>query len=199
MNLPTEQEIEAMHHKYAPTDAVFDLVYTHCKAVWDVAEQLITSRNLTLNKELVKVGCLLHDIGVYPLFDEHGIERADMHYITHGIRGEAILHAEGMPEAICRIASHHTGAGLSKEDIEKQHLPLPVQDYLAETTEERLVMYADKFHSKSNPPHFNSFEFYRTYALKFGKDKVAAFELLARQFGAPDLQALAKKYGHDIR
>lgn len=37
-----------------------------------------------------------------------------------------------------------------------QNLPVPPADYLAETAEERLVMYADKFHSKSRPTRFLS-------------------------------------------
>ncbi len=38
----------------------------------------------------------------------------------------------------------------------RQNLPVPPADYLAETPEERLVMYADKFHSKSHPGRFLS-------------------------------------------
>lgn len=56
-----------------------------------------------------------------------------------------------MPVLLC-----HTGVGLTKEDVLVQGLPLPPADYVAITPEERLVMYADKFHSKTTPPTFVS-------------------------------------------
>jgi uncharacterized protein len=187
MNLPTLQEIEALHHKYAPTEAVFDLIYTHCQVVGDIAMQLIAHGGFTVDAELVRVGCLLHDIGVYPLFDKNGVEQKDLHYITHGVRGEEILKAEGLPEVIWRFASHHTGVGLTKDDITKSNLPLPLQDYNAETPEERLIMYADKFHSKTEP------------VAKFGEHKAVLFEQMAQEFGVPELEPLVAKYGHQVR
>jgi len=196
MLLPTLQEIETLHKKYAPTPAVLNLVLTHCRIVWDIAAQLLEQRPIAADAELVRVGCLLHDIGVYQLFDATGTERTDLAYITHGVRGEAILRAEGFPETVWRFASHHTGMGLTKQDIEAQHLPLPAQDYIAQTTEEELVMYADKFHSKTTPPRFNSFERYKAHAAQFGPDKVEKFEHMATAFGVPNLTPLAEQYGH---
>jgi hypothetical protein len=38
---------------------------------------------------------------------------------------------------------HQAGVGLRREDVIRQGLPLPPADYLAETSEERLVMYVD--------------------------------------------------------
>lgn len=199
MKLPTLEQIEALHRKYALSDAGFDLVFTHCKIVSEIAEQCIAKKQLTVDVELVKVGCLLHDIGVYELLDKNGKEREDIHYITHGIRGEAILKKEGFPEAVWRFGSHHTGVGLTKQDIVKGNLPLPMQDYLAETPEEALVMYVDKFHSKDVPPCFNSFEWYKKYAARFGEDKSEKFVELADEFGVPDLTLLVEKYGHRVR
>ena len=199
MQLPNLEQIEVLHKKYAPTPEVLELVFTHCKIVNDVAQQLIAANNLKVDAELVKFGCLLHDIGVYPLFDKDGTEREDLHYITHGVRGEEILKSEGFPETIWRYASHHTGVGLTKHDIVSQNLPLLEQDYVAETPEEELVMYADKFHSKTEPPYFNPYEWYRRYAAKFGEDKVQRFELMAQKFGVPNLAPLIEQYGHQSR
>lgn len=199
MDLPTIEQIEALHRKYAISDAGFDLVFTHCKIVSEIAEQCIAKKQLAVDIELVKVGCLLHDIGVYELLDKDGKEREDIHYITHGIRGEVILKKEGFSEMISRFGSHHTGVGLTKQDIAKGNLPLPVQDYLAETPEEELVMYADKFHSKDVPPCFNSFEWYKKYAARFGQDKSEQFAQMADKFGVPDLAPLIDKHGHAVR
>src|ERR1700722_13869884 len=49
-----------------------------------------------------------------------------------------LVREEGFPEVIRRFASHHTGVGLSREDVLRQELPLPPGDYLAETPEETL-------------------------------------------------------------
>lgn len=207
MNLPNLDKIEALHHKYTPADSVFDLVFTHCKIVSDIAQQCIANKHLAVDAELVKVGCLLHDIGVYPLFDKDGKERRDLHYIIHGIRGEEILRAEGLPEIIYRFASHHTGAGITKQGIKDLNLPLPPRDYLAETPEEELIMYADKFHSKwpgkfyseDEPPCFNTYEWSKRHVAKFGEDKVEKLGAMAEKFGVPDLEPLVAQYGYTTR
>ncbi|HUC89399.1 MAG TPA: HD domain-containing protein [Patescibacteria group bacterium] len=199
MKLPTLEQIEALHRKYAPSDAGFDLVFTHCNIVSEIAQQCILTKKLAVDAELVKVGCMLHDIGVYELLDKNGAERDDIPYITHGIRGEAILKKEGLPEVIWRFGSHHTGVGLTRQNIIAQNLPLPQQDYEAETIEEELVMYADKFHSKDTPPCFNTFEYYKRAVAKFGQDKSDKFAQLAEKFGVPDLKPLIEKYGHVVR
>lgn len=196
--LPSLHEIEQLHRKYAPTDAVFELVFTHCTIVCEIAGQLIARNKLNVQADVVRVGCLLHDIGVYTFFNDKGIERTDVPYITHGIRGEDILRREGFPELIWRFASHHTGVGLTKEDIISQKLPLPFRDYVAATAEERLVMYADKFHSKTNPPQFNSYNAYRTKVANHGQQKTTAFDALAKEFGVPDLAPLIAKYGYEL-
>ena len=86
--------------------------------------------------------------------------------------------------------------GLTKQQIIKSNLPLPHQDFVAETPEERLVMYADKFHSKV--PQFNSLSLALTSAKKFGYDNEARFNALLAEFGAPKLDELAKTYNQNI-
>ena len=189
----------ALHKKYAPSDEIYDLVLMHCQIVYDIAEQLIKKSALPVDRELVKNGALVHDIGVYPLFGIDGKLREGVNYITHGIEGEKILKKEGFPEAIWRFAAHHTGVGLSKQDVISQNLPLPIADYQAESDEELLIMYADKFHSKTTPPYFNSYEWYRKDIAKFGEDKVIKFDNMADQFGIPDLEPLSSKYSFMIR
>lgn len=199
MQLPSLVEIEALHRKYATNDAMFEWVYGHCQAVWSVAEQLIDRNNIPVDHDLVRVGCLLHDIGVYALFVDVGRLHQGEHYIAHGVRGSEMLEKEGFSQTIQRFASNHTGVGLTKLDIMEHHLPLPSQDFIAETAEERLVMYADKFHSKEEPLCFNSYEWYKKFAEKFGQDKVIAFEKLASEFGTPDLKKLADQFNQAIR
>lgn len=191
-------DITALHKKYAPSDIVFDLVFTHSRIVYDLCRQLLEN-GIDVNTDLVLHGALLHDIGVYPLFSADGKLKEGVNYITHGIEGERILKDEGFPEAMWRLASHHTGVGLTKQDVIGQKLPLPIEDYLAESDEELLIMYADKFHSKTTPPYFNSFEWYKHDVSKFGTDKIERFDAMAAKFGKPDLAPLSEIYGFAIR
>ena len=164
----------------------------------DIALQLAQHSPVSSNLELVQVGSLLHDIGVYSLYDSAGLKLTKA-YVTHGIRGEEILKNEGFSATIYRFASHHTGSGLSKKQIMERNLPLPHRDFMAETPEEELVMYADKFHSKTEPPFFNSYEYYASYITQFGDETTADFAALAAKFGKPDLAPLIATYGHALR
>jgi uncharacterized protein len=193
---PTIEEIVELHKKYAPSELMFELVFTHCLAVRDIAADILLRRHVPLNTHLLGAGCLLHDIGVYQL--KLGITDTP-EYLMHGTLGEEILRAEGFPEEICRFASHHTGIGLTKEEIERDRLPLPHKDFFAETLEEALVMYADKFHSKTDPLEFNTAAYYKRYTERFGERTVKQFEAFIEKFGEPDVVGLAKKYHQPLR
>jgi uncharacterized protein len=195
--LPTYDEIVALHKKYAPSQAAFDVVFTHCQIVWEIAEQLIEKSGLAVDRDLVKVACLLHDIGVYRLYLPNG-EIDHPVYIKHGTEGYALLREEGFEEYLCRFASHHTGVGLTEQEILEDHLPIPPADYFAETPEETLVMYADKFHTKTDPPKFMTADTYAEKLAKFGEAKVARFRRFEQEFGAPDLTPIAKRYEAEI-
>lgn len=187
--------ISDLHHKYAPHSMAFELVFTHCQIVWELAEQLIASAQLAVDVEFVHAACLLHDLGVYRLYLPNG-EIDHKNYIKHGVLGHELLAAEGFDENICRIASCHTGVGLTAQEVIDEGLPLPPGDYMARTTEERLIMYADKFHTKTTPPAFMTAATYAKQAAEFGKE--ARFQQLVDEFGEPDLQILAQKYGLTI-
>ncbi|MFJ6943285.1 HDIG domain-containing metalloprotein [Streptomyces wuyuanensis] len=197
MDIPGMDEIRGLHEKYAPSAEAFDLVFTHCEIVWGVAERLISASGLNVDVDLVRAGCLLHDIGVYRLYDARGrLDQAN--YVRHGLLGHELLESEGFAEPLRRFCSCHTGVGLSKADVEAQGLPLPSADYVAVTVEERLVMYVDKFHSKTTPPKFVTADSYAAYVGRFGEDKTAVFEGMVARFGVPDLAELAAVHGHAV-
>lgn len=195
MRIPADKEILALHEKHAPTPEALDLVYTHCRIVCGIAEQLHarSGPGRDIDIDLVRAGSLLHDIGVYRLYDNAGcLDHAN--YIRHGLLGHELLEEEGFPEAICRFASCHTGVGLSREDVIRQGHPLPPADYLAETGAEKLLMYADKFHTKTTPPALLTASAYAASVRRFGEDKAAAFELMRARFGEPDLAPFSSGY-----
>ncbi|MFF9474133.1 HD domain-containing protein [Streptomyces roseolus] len=197
MEIPSYDEIRALHRKHAPSDAAFELVFTHCEIVASLAEQFLSRHGRGVDADLVRAGCLLHDIGVYRLYDSAG--RLDgASYVTHGVLGHRLLAAEGLPETLCRFCSCHTGVGLTQEDVLTQGLPIPPADYVPVTPEERMVMYADKFHSKSTPPRFVSPDTFEARIARFGPEKVTTFQALRRQYGDPELDALAAAHGHAV-
>ncbi|MCL9796751.1 HD domain-containing protein [Frankia sp. AgKG'84/4] len=183
-----------MHRRHAPTTAAFTSVHRHCRIVWDIAATLLAAGAAPdADRALVRTGALLHDIGVYRLYDTDG-HLDHTQYLRHGVLGHDLLAADGQPAAVCRFASCHTGVGLTREEIEAGSLPLPAADYLARTVEERLVMYADKFHSKSRPDSFLTATAYRDQLRRFGAAKVTLFDTFVTEFGIPDLTTLATRH-----
>lgn len=191
IELPSDIAIEYLHRRLASDEDIFERVFTHCAIVWNIAQQLIRTKDLQLDARLVKAGALLHDVGVYRLVSD------DM-YIRHGLLGAKVLKDEGYPPALCRFAACHTGVGLTAEDIRVEELPLPPHDFVAKTAEERLIMYADKFHSKTSPPQFNNPPVIKKDLARFGDDKIPKFKTLVQEFGTPDLEPLAVAFSHKI-
>ena len=194
--IPTDHEIKNLHRSCAPNDDAFTLIYTHCLIVCDIVDQILSAKpELEIDRQIVRSGALLHDIGAYSLYTDHGFDNAQ--YLTHGIRGEAILTRAGIDPRIARIASHHTGVGITRSEIRERNRPLHDADFLAETIEQELVMYADKFHSKS--PVFNSFSSYLAQTSTYNSENAAIFMAMRDKFGEPDIKSLARIYGHSIR
>jgi tRNA (cytidine56-2'-O)-methyltransferase len=105
-----------------------DNVIKHCMAVEQIAVKIAILA--MADKELVSKGALLHDIG-----------RGKTHGIEHAAIGADIARDLGLPDEISNIIERHIGAGLSKEDANKFHLP--DRNYIPETLEEKIVAHAD--------------------------------------------------------
>ncbi|MER7251693.1 HDIG domain-containing metalloprotein [Kribbella sp. NPDC000426] len=188
MQIPTDAEIRALHREYAPGVDAFEIVFEHCQLVCSIASQFFAA--LDVDTDLVRAGALLHDIGVYRL--------GSSAYVRHGVLGHELLASLGFPVEICRFASCHTGVGITRDDVVRQALPIPVDDYLPRTPEEELVLYADKFHSKRTPPVFMSGDTYAADVARFGPDKVLRFAALRSTYGDPELSALSATTGYAV-
>ncbi|MEO6509083.1 MAG: HD domain-containing protein [Patescibacteria group bacterium] len=195
MNLPSEQQIYELHKKICPAESkqLLDIVWNHCVIVKDISMLVVDyleQHRIDVNRELVVVGALVHDVGVYKCLNNKN-ERLQP-YIRHGVEGESILLEEGYPYKIARFASHHTGVGITIEDIENQNLPLNKDDYIPVTLEEEVVAYADKFHSKK--PCFNSYESQQEALAHHNGDNTVKLTTFKKKFGIPDLTELKKQY-----
>lgn len=167
---------------YEEGSPLLDLLKTHSEMVARKAIALADAASLKVDRDFVWYAAMLHDIGIFrcnaPSIHCHGTEP----YIRHGIIGGELMRGLGYPE-IARVCERHTGSGLTAKDIEAQNLPLPHQDFLPETLEEKLICYADKFYSKSGDPRAEKpLERVRASMAKFGPDSLARFDALTYLF-----------------
>lgn len=157
-----------------------------------------------INERLLVMGGLIHDIGTYQLIKHDGSDGEPLRfkhskYIQHGLRGYKLLRACGFDEALALFARNHTGIGLTARMVQDQDLPLPVADYVPVTLEQDLVMYADKFHTKSDPAEFVGFDRCIRRAAKHGEANAQGMRDLIDRYGMPPVEAGAAEYGMVLR
>ena len=176
-------DYQAIIDKYYPKGTPLrHILMVHSRQVADRA-LLIADRHpeLGIDRTFLEEAAMLHDIGIY-LTDAPGIEcHGSEPYILHGRLGAELMRREGYPRH-ARVCERHTGAGLTASEIEAQHLPLPHQDFLPETVEEKLVCYADKFYSKSRPGVEKTCQQVEQSLAKFGPQGVAIFKRWSQMF-----------------
>lgn len=170
---------------YSEENALRRILLVHSRQVTERALRIADAHpELAIDRPFVQEAAMLHDIGIFlcnaPGIACHGKES----YICHGRLGAELLRQAGYPRH-ARVCERHTGAGLTKAEIVAQHLPIPAQDFLPETLEERLICYADKFYSKSHLDRVKTPEQAERSLSKFGQEGVARFRQW-RQLFEPD-------------
>ena len=216
--IPNVPMAEALHRQYAPSQAAYELIHTHCQIIAALAVRMADQVNerllrgddpdgvlpeRPLDRDLVRIGALLHDIGTYRILKDDGSQGRPLtfqgeRYIEHGLEGYRLLLDAGVDESVAQFARNHTGVGLTRRQVEEEHLNLPPDDYLPVNPEQEVVMYADKFHSKHQPPIFVSEPTAAKRTAKYGPDNLARWRQLVARYGVPDLQPLAEHYGMTI-
>ena len=124
------------------------------KRALEIANKITKAR---VNKELVVIGGLLHDIG-----------RAYTHGFEHARVGGKILRERGLPRKLAKICERHILGGLDKKDA--RELGLPERDYIPESLEEKIVCLADKMVIGSKPVSVE--ERFERWFYKYGKSKL---------------------------
>ena len=169
--------------KYYPEDnELRHILINHSQSVARKALQIVSSHpELHLDAQFVEEAAMLHDLGIFRT-DAPGIQCFGSEpYICHGRLGAEILRKEGY-ERHARVCERHTGAGITCKEIIAQGLPLPHQDFLPETLEEKVICYADKFFSKTHLDREKSIEKAEKSLAKFGVDGVMRFREWERMF-----------------
>ncbi|MHA2035310.1 MAG: HD domain-containing protein [Promethearchaeota archaeon] len=104
----------------------------HSEKVADKALEIAnTITKAKIDKDLIEVGSILHDIG-----------RTKTHGFDHALKGGKILRQRGFSEKLARICETHILGGLDKEDTKE--FGLPEKEYIPITLEEKIICLADK-------------------------------------------------------
>ena len=169
----------AVIDRYYPADRrVREILLDHSRRVAQHALHINRTSNLGLDEKEIETAAMLHDIGIIytdaPAIDCHGSEP----YLCHGSIGANMLRSEGAPEIYASVAERHTGAGLTAEDIREFRLPMPARDMMPRTDLERLICYADCFHSKTRLGQTKTLDQVRAGMATHGPKIVERFETL---------------------
>ena len=125
-------------------------VVAHCLKVSETALGIADRVNRTLDRQLVRLGGLLHDIG-----------RSRTHDIDHAVAGVEIARDLGYSDALVNIIERHIGAGITATEAER--LGLPRKDYLPLTPEEQIVSYADNLISgEREMPYYEALDRFKS-------------------------------------
>lgn len=176
-------DVQAVFNKYyQPGTPLYNSVWSHSRLVADKALQLAQAHpELEIDFDFVYEAAMIHDIGVF-LTDAPSIYcTGDQPYICHGVLGADLMRADGYPRHAL-VCERHTGTGLTVADIIAQNLPLPHRDMCPVSLEEKLVCFADKFYSKSNPDREKPLDKVRKSVARYGEDSLRRFEEMAALF-----------------
>ncbi len=170
-------------YKYYPEDDdLRRLLLKHSRQVADRCLAIAQKhKELPVDVRFLEEAAMLHDIGIFRCHAPGIYCLGTAPYICHGQIGAELLRQEGL-ERHARVCERHTGTGLTREAIERQHLPLPHEDFVPETLEEQLVCYADKFYSKSRPDRVLTVLETAQSLEKFGSEGVRKFLAWAERF-----------------
>ena len=172
---------------YAGFPELKEILLKHSLQVREKAFCILSDSGLSLDRELISTGALLHDIGIFRCHAPGICCTGEADYMAHGIIGGEILRQYGREKGVdmepfARICERHTGSGLTEKEIIAGRLPLPPRDYLPETPEEKLICLADKFFSKSGRMEEKPFEAVRKSMARFGQEPLARFDALCAFF-----------------
>lgn len=171
--------IEKYYHNYPDLKQI---LLTHSEQVRDRALSIVDRHpELGADREFVAEAAMLHDIGIIFCNAPKIFCNGTHHYIEHGYLGANLLRQEGLPRH-ADVAERHTGSGITLEQVIREDLPLPAQDYCPRTIEEQIICYADKFYSKSHLNETLPIDKVRYNIWKYGSDGIKRFDEWSKMF-----------------
>ena len=167
---------------YADNPPLRDLLLLHSRLVADKALAIVDAHpELCADRGFTEEASMLHDIGIF-LTDAEPVHcHGKSHYICHGYLGAELLRREGLPRHAL-VAERHTGTGLTLKQILERNLPVPHREMLPVSVEEKIICFADKFFSKTNPEVEKTPEQAERSLAKFGQEGVLIFRHWCQEF-----------------
>jgi len=174
--------LEIIDRYYSGNPDLNDLLIRHSA---DVAHKaLAITQNhpeLNIDRQFVFEAAMLHDIGIFKTNAPDIYCFGHEPYLCHGVIGAELMRNEGRPRHAL-VCERHTGAGLTKEEIIAQSLPLPPADFIPVSIEEQLICFADCFFSKTKPEKKHSVQDIRRKIEKFGDRPLKQFDIWCELF-----------------
>ena len=139
-----------IHSLYDPGSVPHYYLICHGEAVARKALEIAVRPCLAseeIDRDFLYTASMLHDIGMIFTNAPEVECSGGAPYLLHGILGAEYLREMGLEE-YARVAERHLNLGVTREDIRRENLPFPDRDMMPETLEEKIICFADKFHSK---------------------------------------------------
>ncbi|MBI9074505.1 MAG: HD domain-containing protein [Desulfatibacillum sp.] len=181
------EPLQIIQKHYDTQSKAYSLLVNHSTWVAEKAVELAKRIDPSgLDLEFIHQAAMLHDIGIFrvnaPGLDCHG----DLHYLLHGIQGREILDAENMP-LHGLVCERHVGVGIPRREANSLGMGLPDRDMRPQSTEEKIICYVDKFHSKNGHAQgvVKSVEDIIQGLTALGLDKCQVFTQWMEEFGLP--------------
>lgn len=171
---------------YAPGTRLYDILINHSRIVTDKSLDIARSLpHLKPDLEFIETAAMLHDIGIFLTRSESIGCFGKAAYVCHGYLGRELLDKLGLPPEYGMVSERHTGAGITRENIALNKLPLPQRDMVPLSLEEKIICAADKYHSKN--PRFSGKTITTAEVVeglrKINSDHAERFTLWAEEFG----------------
>ena len=168
--------LEIIAKYYKPKSKAYQILVSHSSLVTEKALKIAKKhKELLPDLKFIEEAAMLHDIGIFRTNAPNLYCFGEYPYICHGYLGCELLTKEGFPDHGL-VCERHTGVGITMEQIEAEHLPLPFRNFLPISVEEQIICFADKFYSKSGDlSHEKTVSEVRNSMQKFGKSSVNRF------------------------
>lgn len=131
IGLTRDQALQFLRAQKCPENVV-----EHCICVSEEAVRIAQEcqkRGDFVDVDLVEIGALLHDVG-----------RSVSHGMDHAVIGARLASDAGFDIFVVNIIKKHIGGGIGPDEIKLYNLP--VDDYIPETLEEKIVAHADNLY-----------------------------------------------------
>lgn len=179
--------IQLINKYYSEQPELQSILLQHSMQVRDRALKIVAQHPEWVEQHLVdpifvEEAAMLHDIGILYCNAPRIFCKGTHHYIEHGYLGAELLRAEGLPKH-ANVAERHTGTGIMAEQVIREQINIPVDDYYPRTLEEKIICYADKFYSKSHLGEEVAMAKIRQNIWKYGHDAVLRFDAMSQLMG----------------